>query len=53
MNPIKRAYCRIYQQVFHVAIPFLPYRHPKDLNNMEELAKLLLKKKKKILLKMN
>ncbi len=50
MNPIKRAYCRIYQQVFHVAIPFLPYRHPKDLNNMEELAKLLLKKKKNTVL---
>ena len=45
MNPIKRAYCRIYQQVFHVAIPFLPYRHPKDLNNNEELSKLLFKNK--------
>lgn len=46
MNPIKKAYCRTYQQMFHIAIPFLPYRHPRDLNNMEELAKLLLKKKK-------
>lgn len=47
MNPMKKAYCRVYQQVFHVAIPFLPYRHPKDLCNMEDLAKLLVKKVKR------
>ena len=46
MNPLKKAYCRTYQQIFHLAIPFLPYRHPKDLTTMEELAKLLIKKKK-------
>ncbi len=46
MNIAKKVYCRVYQQVFHLAIPFLPYRKPKTLENMEALADLLEKKHK-------
>lgn len=28
MNVFKKAYCRIYQNIFHMALPFLPYRNP-------------------------
>ena len=28
MNVFKKAYCRIYQNIFHIALPFLPYRNP-------------------------
>lgn len=45
MNPIKKMYCRTYQSVFKVTIPFLPYRKPKLLDDMPELVKLLQKKK--------
>lgn len=45
MNPLKKAYCRIFQQAFHVAIPFLPYRKPKRLSDMNQLAALLEQKK--------
>ena len=45
MNTLKKAYCRVFQQAFHIAIPFLPYRKPKRLFHMEELAALLEKKK--------
>ncbi|MGN0513150.1 MAG: iron-containing alcohol dehydrogenase [Lachnospiraceae bacterium] len=44
MNKIKKIYCRIYQQAFHIALPFLPYRKPKRLSDMKELASLLEKK---------
>lgn len=46
MNPIKKVYCRTFQQIFHIAIPFLPYRKPKRIHTMEELAQLFEKKKK-------
>ncbi len=45
MNIFKKIYCRIYQQVFHVAIPFMPYREPKILENMEEVVKTLKEEK--------
>lgn len=45
MNTFKKAYCRVFQQAFHIAIPFLPYRKPKRLFHMGELAALLEKKK--------
>lgn len=44
MNIIKKAYCRIFQTVFKIALPFLPYRKPTLLDNMEELVALLEKK---------
>ena len=50
MNFLSRIYCRIYQQIFHLAIPFLPYRNPKiiklnELNtilNKENVNKLMI-----------
>lgn len=45
MNLIRKMYCRTFQRVFKMTIPFLPYRKPKLLENMPELVKLLQKKK--------
>lgn len=41
----KKIYCRCYQQIFHIAIPFLPYRKPKILQGIADLPTLLHKKK--------
>ena len=38
MNPIKKCYCRVYQTCFRLAMPFLPYREPKKLNDYSELC---------------
>ncbi len=38
MNIFKKLYCRIYQLVFKIAIPFLPYRQPKLLENYGDLC---------------
>ncbi len=38
MNPIKRAFCRVYQFCFHLALPVLPYREPKILSSTKEIA---------------
>ena len=45
MNRVKKIYCRIFQEAFHIAIPFLPYRKPRILNGMDELPRLFLDKK--------
>ncbi len=41
MNPIRKAYCRIFQQMFHLAIPLLPYRKPQLLAGIPEVAPML------------
>lgn len=41
MNIFKRAYCRIFQTVFRIALPFLPYREPVVLEKLEDLKKVL------------
>ena len=41
MNIFKKTYCRVYQGVFKMAIPLLPYREPKILENNEEVAGVL------------
>ena len=41
MNFFKKLYCRVYQAVFRVLLPFLPYRKPKLLRSNEELAKVI------------
>ncbi len=41
MNPLRKIYCRLFQNVFKAAIPFLPYRHPKILGSVQELPKVL------------
>jgi len=45
MNILKKAYCRIFQSAFHIAIPILPYRNPKVLKSTDGVPGLLLEKK--------
>lgn len=37
MNPFHQLYCRIFQSVLRLAIPFLPYRDPKILRTVAEV----------------
>lgn len=37
MNIIRKIYCRVFQQVFHAAIPILPYRTPKFLHSVADI----------------
>lgn len=41
MNIFKRAYCRIYQGIFKLLIPVLPYREPKILKTDEDVVEVL------------
>ena len=41
MNPLRKIWCRTYQTAFRVALPLLPYREPKLLENMDAVADLL------------
>lgn len=41
MNFVKKLYCRAFQFCFRIALPILPYREPKILDNMEKAAALL------------
>ena len=45
MNPLKKAYCRVFQFCFKVALPVLPYREPEILEGMSQIAETLNKKK--------
>ena len=45
MNKIKKAYCRIFQTAFKIAIPFLPYRNPKIIGSVKELPEIIRHKK--------
>ncbi len=38
MNIFKKAFCRVYQFCFHLALPVLPYREPKKLKSTDEIA---------------
>ena len=44
MNPLRKLYCRAYQLVFRIALPFLPYREPKLLDGVQGVADLLVSK---------
>ena len=44
MNIFKAAYCRAQQLVFKIAIPFLPYRSPRQLSSICEIPALLKEK---------
>ena len=37
MNLFKKAYCRIFQLVFKIALPILPYRDPIIINNISSI----------------
>ena len=41
MNKLRIFYCRTVQTVFRVVIPFLPYRKPKILLDVQEVSDLL------------
>ena len=41
MNFFKRIYCRLYQGVFRVMLPLLPYREPKMLKSNDEVLAVL------------
>ena len=41
MNIAHRLYCRAFQLVFRAALPILPYRQPKTLSSLTEIAPLL------------
>lgn len=45
MNPLRKVYCRTFQTVFKIAIPFLPYRKPKIIGNMKMIPEVLEKNK--------
>jgi len=44
MNIFKKLYCRIFQDVFRLALPLLPYREPKLLDSNHGVAKVLKEK---------
>lgn len=43
MNIFKKIYCRIFQSVFKIAIPLLPYRQPQILQSVSEAAETIKK----------
>lgn len=45
MNPLRKIYCRTFQTILKLAIPFLPYRKPKILGSVKAIADILKKKK--------
>ena len=44
MNPSKKAYCRIFQNVFKFALPVLPYRNPKIIGSVKGIPEVLEKR---------
>lgn len=50
MNIFKKFYCRTFQTVFKIALPFLPYRQPKMLKSNSEVVEVLKKQNKKSVL---
>lgn len=43
MNPFYKCFCRVYQFLFHLALPVLPYRNPKIISSIEDLPEELKK----------
>ncbi|MCD8009396.1 MAG: iron-containing alcohol dehydrogenase [Lachnospiraceae bacterium] len=41
MNPLKKAYCRIFQTVLKYAIPILPYRQPAIIGSLKNIPAVL------------
>ncbi len=38
MNPFYKIYCRVFQTIFKLAIPILPYRNPRIINKTADVA---------------
>lgn len=45
MNRLKKAYCRTFQTVFKLALPFLPYRTPEVAGSVKKLPEIILREK--------
>ncbi len=45
MNLLKKIYCRVFQTVFKIALPLLPYRNPKIIGSVKQIPKVLRQKK--------
>lgn len=45
MNIFKKVYCRVFQTVFHIAIPIMPYRQPELFYSTSQIIPLLKEKK--------
>ncbi|MGN0166241.1 MAG: iron-containing alcohol dehydrogenase [Lachnospiraceae bacterium] len=43
MNIIKKIYCRTFQTIFRIAIPFMPYRTPKVSHSVNDIPEILKK----------
>ena len=43
MNAVRRVYCRTFQTVFKIALPFLPYRKPKVAGSLKRISEILKK----------
>lgn len=41
MNVFKRAYCRIYQLILKIALPFLPYKNPEVIDKIYKIPQVL------------
>ncbi len=41
MNILKKIYCRTFQTIFKMALPFLPYREPEILKTNDDIIKVL------------
>ena len=50
MKPVKKVFCRSFQTVLRIALPFLPYRNPKVLNSVQDIPGCLQEKKISIVL---
>ena len=44
MNVIKKIYCRSFQKVLHISLPFLPYTKPEILSKQEDIVPVLQQK---------
>ncbi len=45
MNRLRKIYCRTYQTVFRLALPFLPYRTPEVVGSVKKLPEIILREK--------
>ena len=45
MNLLRKLYCRTFQNILKVSIPFLPYRTPKVVGSVKALPEFIKKKK--------
>lgn len=47
MNVFRRAYCRTFQTVLKIALPFLPYKNPKIISDIKDIARVVKTRGKK------